>query len=442
MEDSSSSFSSPSEALLEALKERGWSFKDTEQVKALIQINAALHDYPSDPNPNSSSSLINSIESDLANEDLRSIGAKSLPDPSLLRKSSLLLGPKVLQVSSVRDISRSSIESESKGSKRLLRLGLTDGHSDVIAIEYSYIPSLSDDIVPGIKIRLENKVKVCGGIVCLNPKVVTVLGGVVESLYEEWQLNQKYSGLSCSSIRRSQEGEGSGPPPFEKLQIGMPAHKYAQEGSGSNLSCSTSKNPGNYHVKRGESSCREQIGDHQITDSSTNGKEDNRKTVSDNERAEGKPSSSEARTRQVAEAAPVQNQAASQKLLQKMSNPNLPGWQNRGSRRRGKGTQEEREFLTLDEWERRNARGSLARDKIPDLTQDEELAWQLQHELDLEDHFPRHPHEVDAENLKMSMFNYERDDGRTGSTSRGRGGKRGRGRGRGSGSGRGRGRGR
>ncbi|GMQ06717.1 hypothetical protein CsSME_00051188 [Camellia sinensis var. sinensis] len=79
-----------------------------------------------------------------------------------------------------------------------------------------------------IKVRLENKAAVRGGIVCLNPRVITVLGGVVQSLYEEWQMNQKYSGFSRSSLRISKESDNGGPPPFEKLQIGALSRQRPQ----------------------------------------------------------------------------------------------------------------------------------------------------------------------------------------------------------------------
>jgi tudor domain-containing protein 3 len=54
----------------------------------------------------------------------------------------------------VRDITKSSIEglSQSSGSRRLLKLGLTDGHTEITAIEYFYIPSIPDDVVPGPKV--------------------------------------------------------------------------------------------------------------------------------------------------------------------------------------------------------------------------------------------------------------------------------------------------
>ena len=53
------------------------------------------------------------------------------------------------------------------------------------------------------------------GILCLNSKVMKVIGGVVQSLFDEWSMSQKYSGFS----RSSQAADGAGPPPFEKLQL-------------------------------------------------------------------------------------------------------------------------------------------------------------------------------------------------------------------------------
>lgn len=77
---------------------------------------------------------------------------------------------------------------------------------------------------------MENKAPIRYGILCLNPKVVTVIGGVVQSLHEEWQMNQKYSGFSRSSLRLSQESDAGGPPPFEKLQIEAPSLRFSQQG--------------------------------------------------------------------------------------------------------------------------------------------------------------------------------------------------------------------
>lgn len=87
---SSASASSSAEAtVIEALLKRGWSFDNAAHVRAVITIQRALIDDPSD-----AAALADAVESDLLNTDLRSVGSRSLPD----RKASHLHGPIVLQV--------------------------------------------------------------------------------------------------------------------------------------------------------------------------------------------------------------------------------------------------------------------------------------------------------------------------------------------------------
>jgi hypothetical protein len=88
MEESSTSDSESK--ILETLRSRGWCLGDIDQLKAIIMIHSALAD--------DASTVVDSVESELTNMDLKSIGAKSLPDPTLPRKPSHILGPKVLQV--------------------------------------------------------------------------------------------------------------------------------------------------------------------------------------------------------------------------------------------------------------------------------------------------------------------------------------------------------
>ncbi|GAB4828342.1 hypothetical protein Ancab_035339 [Ancistrocladus abbreviatus] len=336
--------------------------------------------------------------------DLRSIGGTSLPDPSILRKSAHLLPPKVLQIASVRDVSRSSFADGSRGSsnRRLLKMALTDGQTEITAIEYSFISSLPDDVVPGTKIRLEKKAMIRSGIVCLSPDVITVLGGVVQSLHEEWQMNQKYAGFSRSSLRIVQEGDAGGPPPFEKLKIGGPKRGSAQDASrntGSPLveSCKTSE------VKLTDRKQEPEV--EADIDNDLN-------TTRLSQKAEEKPSSSETRPKEVAEFVPLQNQAAAQKLLQRMNHPNQRNRQNGGKKYRGKGKEKETPVFTLDEWERRKAGAiPLPKAEAPGVSNDEYLAWQLQNQFDLEDQVQGNPYQGEAENIKMSVFSFERDGG-------------------------------
>ncbi|XP_050131755.1 uncharacterized protein LOC126608039 isoform X2 [Malus sylvestris] len=72
------------------LKNQRMVLRDHEQVEAMILIHSALSD--------DKRTVVNSVEAELTNMDLKSISARFLPDPHTLRKSSHLLGSKVLQV--------------------------------------------------------------------------------------------------------------------------------------------------------------------------------------------------------------------------------------------------------------------------------------------------------------------------------------------------------
>ncbi|XVF88467.1 hypothetical protein PTKIN_Ptkin19aG0053800 [Pterospermum kingtungense] len=379
--EESASFAS-TEAVVETLRARGWCFGDSNEVKALIVIHTALSDDAD------TSSIADSVESELVNMDLKCFGGKFLPENS--RKSSHILGPKVLQISSVRDISRSSIAefSGNSSSLRLLRLGLTDGHSEITAIEYSHVPAIPDNVVPGTKIRLENKAVIRGGILCLNPKVVTLLGGVVQSLYEEWEMNQKYSGFSRSSLRTSQESGTSGPPPFEKLQIeAPPSSRIGQPGRSSHYSESTLRSAGANAPHSTGNTESKWSRKNQSVEAKADNADNGLKTASITEKTEENPSSSETRPKEVAESVPLQNQAASQKLLQKMNHSNLDARHSKGRKNRGKGRQEEPVVFTLDEWEKWKAGAKpQMRNELPETSCDEDLARQLQSQLDLEDY--------------------------------------------------------
>lgn len=368
--------------VIETLRRKGWYLEETDDLKAIIVIQTALADDPS--------KVFESVESELLNSDLKSIGAKSLPEPSLLRTTSYLHGPKVLQISSVRDISMSSVDNISRNSsgRRLLRLCLTDGHSEITAVEYTHIPFLPDNVVPGTKIRLENKVPVHSGIACLNPKALTVLGGVVQSLYEEWQMNQKYSGFSRSSIRKLEDRDSGGPPPFVKLQVGSTTG-YADYNSRSGKPIAGASRaemrPTDIQQDRNR---KEDLLDANLKSKPPPERAEGKLSSSGlrpKERAEDKPSSSGTRPKEVVESVPVQNQAAAQKLLQKLNQPYQRGRHPRGRGRRGKGQEEDEVVFTLEEYEKRKAQVKPSNnDEVLDISRDEDLAWQLQNQFNLE----------------------------------------------------------
>ena len=59
-----------------------------------------------------------------------------------------------MQVVSVRDIYSSNVDASLKNpqQRRLLRFGLTDGVSEAVAIEFSPIPFITEEIAPGTKV--------------------------------------------------------------------------------------------------------------------------------------------------------------------------------------------------------------------------------------------------------------------------------------------------
>lgn len=88
----------------------------------------------------------------------------------------------------------------------------------------------------------------------------------------------------------------------------------------------------------------------------------------------------------VVESVPVQNQAAAQKLLQKLNPPSQNDRHGRGWKHRGKGKEEDPVVFTLEEYENRKAQTKLTNiDKDRYISHDEEFARHLQNQLNLED---------------------------------------------------------
>lgn len=69
-----------------------------------------------------------------------------------------------------------------------------------------------------------------------------------------------------------------------------------------------------------------------------------------------------------------------------MSTPNQDNRHSRGRKYRGKGKEEETAVFTLEEWEKRKVGAKpFVNHMVPDTSNDEDLAWQLQNQLDLGD---------------------------------------------------------
>lgn len=503
------------EELLLSLQSRGWYLKDVTVVEGL------LHEVSTEKLDRAE--LEKMIEASLLEMDLKVVGGKCLPDSAALHRTSRLQGPKVLQIVSLRNIRQSSdramVPSQQKDG-RLLRICLTDGPSNITAIEYGGIPLISEDMAPGTKVRFEGIASVKSGILLLESRSLNVLGGYVQSLYEEWEIERKYSVFSRSSLNSSQVPGLSGPPPFERLNIETApvrsSHKaelqvprsYGSRGVISQrdkpmATKLTNVNTSTDVMMQGAATAK--VGG-KILDTSTYQTKDNagplkngsittervrigyevyQPKASQNKPAESsqlgarsleqasicsdteinlltgnqKPKFSEAEIKSTqvktndtqaelrkneileggqpdsiirkmdlgAEAVPIQNQAASQKLLKKMSDKGKQrGEFKHGRSGKFRGNQEATALLTLDEWELQKGKLKATSSWSEDVSQDAELARQLQNQLDLEDSNVKMTHEQEAERIRMSIFNF----GNTSNSSENRGRKpRGRGRG-------------
>ncbi|KAJ7570630.1 hypothetical protein O6H91_01G129300 [Diphasiastrum complanatum] len=150
--------------------------------------------------------------------DLKDIGARCIPEAQALRQMHCLRGALVLQIASIANICESKATSASRSKNRLLRMQLSDGHTSVPAIEYHHIPSLSLDIPPGTKVRISDAA-VHSGVLFLEENVVCVLGGHVQTLYDAWEIEHRYSGLARATMKGSLPEGGAGPPPFRGLSV-------------------------------------------------------------------------------------------------------------------------------------------------------------------------------------------------------------------------------
>jgi tudor domain-containing protein 3 len=88
---------------------------------------------------------------------------------------------KLMQVVSVRDIYSSSVDASFKNpqQRRLLRFGLTDGVSEAVAIEFSPIPFITEEIAPGTKVSAPYSVSrfsLCSGNFCWSCFILVAIG--------------------------------------------------------------------------------------------------------------------------------------------------------------------------------------------------------------------------------------------------------------------------
>jgi len=92
----------------------------------------------------------------------------------------VLSGTHILQVIELVNIGIALHNAEKKeetndSESRVLKLLLSDGKQEVIALEYNFVPSFSQ-LIPGMKIQIQD-VFVRRGMLLLSNDVVKILGG-------------------------------------------------------------------------------------------------------------------------------------------------------------------------------------------------------------------------------------------------------------------------
>uniref|UniRef100_A0A182YC51 Survival of motor neuron-related-splicing factor 30 n=1 Tax=Anopheles stephensi TaxID=30069 RepID=A0A182YC51_ANOST len=189
--------------LLEQLQEQGWYITQPGLDKLL----------EGEKNGTSTNVDVKQVVKLALNVDLREYGAGALSSlASRGAKSDSFDGPSVVQLVKLRNLGAPKVNEESKVAPRLLKLTVTDGQTQYVALEHEHIPSLSLNTPPGTKILLKNgPIRIMQGVMMLSDKNVQVLGGHVTALVEKWELSRTMAKYAKGGRLMFST---SGPPPW------------------------------------------------------------------------------------------------------------------------------------------------------------------------------------------------------------------------------------
>ena len=165
------------------------------------------------------------IASHVFDRTLEGVGANFLPSRSESSRSEgserKLESNAWLQVQSVKDLTISMAQqangNTSTGSRRMLQILLSDGHSSISSIEFGSLPFTSRQLIPGSKLLVLGSATIRDGILLLTPDVIGPLQGRVASLADAHALKLS----SLDRVVPLAPGE-SGPPifrPFSERHI-------------------------------------------------------------------------------------------------------------------------------------------------------------------------------------------------------------------------------
>ncbi|XP_067944449.1 tudor domain-containing protein 3-like [Watersipora subatra] len=158
-----------------------------------------------------------SITDVLLSTDIKEVAVASLPCDFAKSKPAKLVGPLVVQIQKVKNISALTTRQESSTAARMFKFSLYDGCQAVPAIEMESLHNIGFGTAPGSKLLLKGTIHVNQGILLLTNSNCKLLGGKVETMYEKWQLNRELMKLTRKANRPD------GPPQF--LQLGQKVKK-------------------------------------------------------------------------------------------------------------------------------------------------------------------------------------------------------------------------
>ncbi|VDN07381.1 unnamed protein product [Thelazia callipaeda] len=100
-------------------------------------------------------------------------------------------GPLVLQVVKLRNVSYPKY-SDATHTDGLIKIQLSDGFSNIQALQIEPIPKLNSKTPFGAKVRLTGKIPIENGMLLIDETNCHLLGGVVEKVVEKWNLEKNW----------------------------------------------------------------------------------------------------------------------------------------------------------------------------------------------------------------------------------------------------------
>ncbi len=118
------------------------------------------------------------------------------------------VGPVILQVVKLRNMSATTDAPQSTHAPRMLRLELTDGHTKCHGLEFSHNSKLDlETTAPGTKLLFPAPIQIRGSYLVIDEKV-QVLNSQVDELFEQWATAKSLA----NHVRAG--NKLAGPPPF------------------------------------------------------------------------------------------------------------------------------------------------------------------------------------------------------------------------------------